>query len=302
MVPLDGSTLAEQALPLAMSIALRTGARMVLVRVIPSVVEPLFFEDSYLSPEQVTEQMTESAQRYLSGVQQKVQSTLPSQDTEVHVEIRKGPAGPTLADSTAQDQVDLIVMSSHGRSGFSRWSLGSVADQVRRLSRVPMIVLRPSNEDEVGLETLPTLQRILVTLDGSSLAERVLTLAGELAYLFDAELLLFRAAVLPPAFYASPDLTVVEASLWLGMQEEAARYLEEVAGSLTTQGHRVRCVVARDRVPETILKVAEEHDVSLIAMTTHGRTGLSRLLLGSVADRVGRESHRPVLLVRPPLE
>jgi nucleotide-binding universal stress UspA family protein len=305
MVPLDGSRLAEQALPLAIGLAARTRARLLLLRVVPQPYEPLIYAGGYVPIAELAERMCAEARDYLAREHARLTEAAASTSEEsagsviVETGVLVGPAGPTIADYAETNEVDLVIMATHGRSGLGRWALGSVADEVRQLCGKPVILVRPSTDEAVDLTRPVTPARLLVTLDGSTMAESVLPLASEVAQLFDAELLLFRAVVLPPVFYGSPDIGVIEANLWKGFEDEARQYLAEIAGRMQAEGHRVRTVLAADAVADSILSAAEHHNVGLIAMTTQGRTGLSRTIFGSVADRVMRASHRPVLLVRP---
>jgi nucleotide-binding universal stress UspA family protein len=307
LVPLDGSVFAEQVLPLAVSIASRAGSRLVLVKAAPVPREPLQINEERLSVDEQLAWMTDSAERYLRKVREQVNESVHhttagqgGNHLEIATRVLVGDAGPTVADYARECGADLIVMATHGRSGFDRWSLGSVADKLVQLSRVPVIAVRPATTRLISLEALPSLDRILVTLDGSEMAEQVLPLAKALARGFDAELLLFRVAVIPPSVYHGPDVALVWTDLWEGIVREAGHYLEQVASTLRSEGFQVRAMTARDNVAESILVAADEQDVSLIAMTTHGRTGLARVVFGSVADRVLRAGNRPVLLVRPP--
>lgn len=304
LVPLDGSELAEQVLPLALSIATRAGAEITLLQVVPLPTEPLPLEGTLLSVDEQLELLQGNAREYLKDVALRLQATESGQPRPMTVkrDTAVGEAAQSIVDYAAAIKADLIVIATHGRSGLSRWALGSVTDRVLQLGHTPMIVVRPHSTAPVAFEQLPTLDRIMVTLDGSELAELALPLATKLGRLFRSELLLFRAAVLPAVSYTSPDMVLLQQDLWTGAETEARTYLQSVVRPLEATGLRVHTLTTPNSVVESIITVAETRDVDLIAMTTHGRTGLSRVVYGSVADRVIRSGVRPVLVVRPPIE
>jgi nucleotide-binding universal stress UspA family protein len=303
MVPLDESALAEQALPLAASIAKQAHARLLLVQVVPLPDEPLSIEDARLSIDEQVANMSSYARQYLRAIRKHLRASLNGADDdhalEIDVQTLVGEPGVALAEHADTAGVDLIVMATHGRSGFSRWALGSIADKVLQLSRVPVIAMRPDSTNMLNFVTPPPLKRILLTLDGSALAETAIPLTTELAQLFNADVNVFRAALLPAGAYTGLDTMQLQASLWPTAEQETNAYLNQVAGGLRDQGLRVQPLSAHNNIVESILTSAEEHNVDLIAMTTHGRTGLGRLVYGSVADRVLRGGHRPVLIIRP---
>ena len=201
-----------------------------------------------------------------------------------------------MADSILErartGKADLIVMTTHGRGPLSRFGLGSVADELIRRAPMPVLLVRPS-EKAPGIIPEPVLDNILIPLDGSALAEQVLEPALELARLMEARCSLLR---------------VVESRSSPGdgtpggppEKAQAEAYLEHVAGRLREQGLQVRTrVVVARHAAEAILEEAEAQASNLIALATHGRGGLKRLLLGSVADKLVRGATSPVLVYRP---
>lgn len=301
LVPLDGSELAEQALPLALSIAARAGAELTLLQVVPLPDEPLPLEGVLLSVDEQLELLQANAREYLKDVVRRLQTAAPEEVRTLRVkrDTGVGEAALSIVDYATAVRADLIVMATHGRSGLSRWALGSVTDRVLQLGEVPMIIVRPPSVAPVSFDHLPALDRIMITLDGSELAERVFPVAAELGRLFNSEFLLFRAALLPAVSYASHDMVLLQTDLSASAEAEARTYLEAVAPTLEAQGFKVRTLSVANSAAESITAVAEESDVNLIAMTTHGRSGLSRVVYGSVTDRVVRSGTRPVLVVRP---
>lgn len=282
LVPLDGSTLAERALPYAAMLGRILHARLELARaVFPNLtreVEPL--------PEEL--KVAETAGPALEALAQKLRTgSLP-----VTCHVCYGRAAPAIVDCVAQLGVGLIVMSTHGRSGISRWVYGSVADEVLRTAPVP-IVLVPSVCERVWSDH--SFGRILVPLDGSPFAEEALGPASELALAAGAELLLVKLVEIPVSGEVSPYLAVdPEAEL-----AQAREYLNRVAGDLRARGLAVDSYAATGAPPSTLPFLACERKVDLIAMATHGRGGLARLVLGSVATSTVQHSLLPILLTRP---
>jgi nucleotide-binding universal stress UspA family protein len=200
----------------------------------------------------------------------------------------------TVADSILErawaGKADLIVMATHGRGPLSRFGTGSVTDELIRRAGMPVLLVRPG-ETAADIFPEPVLDNILIPLDGSALAEQVLGPALELARLMEARCTLLRVVEQPSSRHnGAPD----------GPPEEAAAYLERMAERVREQGvpAQVQIVVAR-HVAEAILEEAATQASDLIALATHGRSGLTRLLRASVADRLVRAAACPVLVYCP---
>jgi nucleotide-binding universal stress UspA family protein len=193
-------------------------------------------------------------------------------------------AAPALATYARESGCRLVVLSTHGRGGYERAWLGSVTDEMVRLGRVPLLVVKP--------DTAPSgaFRRILVPLDGSPLAEAILEHAAGIARLDpEAELLLLQ--VVPPT---------VRGDLEPAQEMAAREYLDAVGDRLGREGVRARARLERARnVAAAILETAAAESADLLALSTHGRTGLARVALGSVADKLVRASALPVLIFRP---
>jgi nucleotide-binding universal stress UspA family protein len=308
MVPLDGSPLGEQVLPLATSIAQRARAELVLVQVVPWEGDVVLAEPGYLTRMQDLVEARHEAQRYLDSVHARLLPEYLDSEREgestlmITKKVLSGGVATRIADWALEQRVGLIVMATHGRSGLSLWALGSVADAVRQLSKVPLVLLRPQLADAFPLEATIEIDRILVALDGSTLAERILSPAAQMARLFDAQVILFRAAPVPTAIYHSPGFLKMDLEAGEAMRQEALAYLEQVARRFEQDGLKVRVVLGALQPADSILDAAAKHDAGMIALTTHGRTGMRRMLYGSVSDRVVRTSHLPILLLRSLLE
>jgi nucleotide-binding universal stress UspA family protein len=203
--------------------------------------------------------------------------------------------GIVIAEAVRDRQADLVVMSTHGRGGLGRWIYGSVADQVLRTSDVPVLLISAADERPWPGQA-PF--RIVVPLDGSSVAEEALDPVVELAKALEGELVLLRVVEPPnyglelgesPKFSFQPDVELAVAK----------EYLAQVADRLTQTGSAVESRAVVGSAPETIASIAREENAHLIAMATHGRSGLARVVLGSVATGTLQRASLPMLLVRP---
>jgi len=296
LVPLDGSAYGEHALPLALSIARRAGALVNLVQVhVPFTV---MFADSIAPGTYEAEaKVMEHERAYLDEVVKRLATVSPIRVTSALLE---GPVvAETLSGHSANAGADLIVMTTHGRGPLSRFWLGNVADEMVRRATTPILLVRPQ-EKALDLASEPVMRHILIPLDGSALAELVLAPAGALGSLMQFEYTLVRVY--------GPEIDLVPLSYeGLGgfkpgeeeLRVEAQDYLNRVAERLKGKGLKVQTQVVLGQHPaSSILDMGQSLSVDLIALETHGRRGLPRLLLGSVADKVIRGASTPVLVHR----
>jgi nucleotide-binding universal stress UspA family protein len=305
LVPLDGSTFGEHALPLAANLARRAGAELHLAHVHqtipPATVAGVTVMDA------IDEHLRQDEQAYLADVTRRLTEHSP---VRVKTTLLSGDVVPALKAHASKVGADVVVMSTHGRGAFGRFWLGSVADELLREMTRPVLLVRP-NEGKPDYRREPALRNILVPLDGTALAERILPLAMATAELFDGSLTLLRVVqpVVRPSYLhegsgvAGLTHSVLEQvqSLQVERRNEAQLYLDRVAEPVIVKGCRVRTKVVIDEEPAlAILLEAQTGNADLIAMETHGRRGLSRLFLGSVADKVVRGGVVPVLLHRQP--
>lgn len=306
LVPLDGSTRAEQALPIAARIARASGARILLVRaVVVPVTYGVTMEGESLHW-RLAQDETEEAQTYLNTMAQSEQlKGLPVEGI-----VKVGVAANVILDAVAERGVDLVVLTSHGRTGFTRWVLGSVAQHVAHHSTAPVLVLRRHGEAEAEAEG-EDFSHVLVPLDGSPLAESALEAARSLALALSAPGQARIHLVLVIAPYESVPSNMPEALIMEGAQS----YLERVGQRLASESEEGQLavtwsVVANLDIAQGILSVAEAAQGTegtppfgrsgVIAMATHGYGGVERWALGSIAERVLHASKHPMLIVRPP--
>jgi len=299
LVPLDGSTLGERALPIAAGLARRSGATLHVVRVhVPHTAPPLSLEGMPVTDPDKDSQRWEAEREYVTRIRERLG---PRSELDTRIAVLNGPVAEVLATYAALNQVDLIVMSTHGREGMARAWFGSVADELLRRSSVPVLLVRPA-QDAQPVATSEGTPRIVIALDGSRLAEQVLEHAVSLGRPLGAEYTLLRV-VNPlgsmgdlPAVFA-PRLGRAVAAQHVA---EAKAYLAGIARSMKDSGLEVRVkVVESERAADAILDEAARHGTGFVAMATHGRSGLTRLFLGSVASRVLHETSVPLLLYRP---
>jgi nucleotide-binding universal stress UspA family protein len=295
LVTLDGSGLAECALPWATTLARQLPADLVLLRVVsvpPDIKE--LIEDAIPETEALIAKQEAEAREYLDRVANQMHAAGLSADAVV----RRGPAADMIIEYAAEAQVQQIVMATHGYSGFSRWIHGSVADRVLQSADVPVLLVCANEKPPGEAEVLAACERILVPLDGSAVAEQVLPLTTQVAGAFEAEIILFQV----PIVYASGSFTgdwyVPFEGVFETAERDAQAYLGSVASRLQAQGLQVSTAIQMGGVANAIIEHAEANQIDLIAMCTHGRTGLARWAMGSVADRVLRAGRMPLLLVR----
>jgi nucleotide-binding universal stress UspA family protein len=288
LVPLDGSPFGEHALPIALSIARRTGAQLHLAHVhTPPALEIDGTMDASLRA---------GEQAYLQGLVQRLQIGWPGPITSV---LLDGPVAAVLHDHALATRTDLIVMTTHGRGALSRFWLGSVADKLVHQALMPVLLVRPQ-EQAPDLTQEPRFRHILVPLDGSALAEHILPGALALGRLMQAEYTVLQAVEPMYATYgAELHAAGLSDQMLKQLQTNAQDYLDRIAASLRAEDVRVRTAVVVDAPVGAILDYATAHAVDLIALATNGRGGVARWLVGGVADKVVRGASVPVLLHRP---
>jgi len=298
LVPLDGTPFAEHALPLAASIARQSGATLRLLQVLPPLADRYFWAPlpgSQLEHDLHKHYHTQ-ARNYLQSVGQRVNSGIPitCEMLDEHIDIAEA-----IETGVSKFGVDLVVMPSHGRGALKRFWLGSIADDVYRSSSVPVLLARPGEEKAV-IERESLGRHIVVTLDGSEQAEDVLEPALIVGQAMEAELLLVRVIAPPPAPHATgnPLNDVASSALDDRERRNASNYLHTLAERLRARGARVRTQLLASADPASaIVEIAAGTD--LIAMQTQARRGVSRLIHGSVVDKVVQNSAVPILISRP---
>ena len=306
LLPLDGSPFGEQALPLALEIARRAGAELRVVRV--NFPLAALYAEAWPGLENTVDPALKGRSRaYLDAVVRRLRP-LTGGKAAVTSALLEGSVAEALHEHAVAAHADLVVMTTHGRGPVARAWLGSVADVLVRQLRIPVLLVRPE-ESAPGPDREPALRHVLIPLDGSPLPEQVLEPAVALGHLTTARYTLLR--VIPPVILGGFTPTYPPAggyeellqqleTLHRQDREDALAYLDRVAKDLRGRGLEVETQVAVHEQPAVaILAEAKAHPDGFVALATHGRSGLPRLLLGSVADKVVRGSAGPVLVYRP---
>jgi nucleotide-binding universal stress UspA family protein len=283
LVALDGSKVAEQALPYASALASVTGAELLLVT---AMVPPDRWTDDGVVARWEQEQEAPAAQ-YL-GV---ACDRLREKGTAVRTKVVWGRAPVVIAAVAEEEAADIIALTTHGRSGITRWVMGSVTDKVLHTSQKPLLLIRAKEEPPKAVG----FKRILVPLDGSAVAEAALPFVERLARQLRAKLLL-EQVVLPATAYAGvfiPSTVSVLEEIKAGARE----YLERIAKGARRAGVTAGISIDVGYVAEALLEAAKARKADLIALSTHGRSGPERWIMGSVADAVVRHAELPCLVL-----
>jgi nucleotide-binding universal stress UspA family protein len=292
LVPLDGSKVAEQVLPYARFLAKALAIPVELL----GVVDPALLADftdlweSRPFDRLVAESMNETT-IYLDA------SARSFENTQVKCSVRKGTPEDVIVEEAEADEKTLVVMATHGRSGIQRWLLGSVADKVLHGATNHLLLVRASEQGKTDGEA--HLTTVVAPLDGSPLAEKVLPYVEDLAKKMKLKVILMRAYSVPPAISADEYVTYME-EMMVQLEDEAREYLAEQVNGLKGKGiENVSSVIEIGYGAEEIIRLARETPDNLVAMCTHGLSGVKRWVLGSVTERVVRHSGDPVLIIRP---
>ena len=288
LAPLDGSDMSEGVLPHVGQLAKDFGATVTLL---------------YAAPVDQASGGNPSLTRSPSGVQSSVAEYLASaaqpleaSGVDVRTRVVHGNPASEIARIASDERFDLIAMATHGRSSVGRWVFGSTTDKVVQASAVPLLVRRPRKDD--GAAPMP-LRQLVVPLDGSGLAEAVLPHVEELAVRMGLPIKLVRVVPAIAMALSGADPYSYDPKLFDYVKDSADEHISMKRDELDGKGLDVTCGTAHGYPPNQIIDMAERAEGSLIVMSTHGRSGVGRWVLGSVADRVVRASHRPVLLIRP---
>ena len=295
LVPLDGSKTAEKVLPYARYLAgnFKVPVELLAVVDIAEVASHMASEKA-----RFLDTIIDDAVRHLTSYLGSVATTFAG--TDVRCSVEKGKAEDTIIEKAATDKAMLITMATHGRSGLNRFLLGSVAEKVLRGMVNPLLLIRATEEAKSEGEAM--LKAIIVPLDGSELAEGVLPMAAGMAKKLDLEIELFRTYHIPYNVYGGEEGFYAGnyEELLAGVRDEAAQYLDKKAADLKNLGvAKVTCVTKEGLAADEIILLGQKTPDNLIAMSSHGRSGVKRWVLGSVAEAVVRHCGDPVLITRP---
>lgn len=280
LVPLDGSALAEAALGAAVTLARHSHGEVLGVRV-PEAAEIFVAQagiTGVLWPDQSVQHSARQAKEYLAGLS-RTWAPIPEDDWTLQTRVLAGEPAGAIVDAAATEDVDLICMSTHGYSGLTRWMLGSTTQKVLSAAPCPVLVTR-------GTEAL---HNLVITLDGSSLAEQAVQPGVDLAEAMGGSLTLLRVI----------DDRHHEAEPGSDPHMAAEVYLNGLAEALARPGLAIQTAIAAGPAADAILGYLTNQASHVVAMATHGRTGLRRWVYGSVAEKVLNHAHCALLIVRP---
>jgi len=294
MVPTDGSGFDREAIRVALRIADRTAARVRLVRVLATGTFFGVAAEGTPLPLDVSRSERDSALSELYSLAAECRATSKA---DICVDLHAGPISDVLQGYARRNDVDLIVMSTHGRNGISRLSLGSVTDSLIRHTTIPVLVVKPPTS-YLNPQVVEGFKRIIVPLDGSVLAEQILPRVLTLAKLEDAEITLLN--VLVPQSYSQKEIADPVLPWWEKDVATAQTYLFRIAAELRRDGLSVTTdIVIAENVANAIRDFASREKADLIAIATHGRGGLARMLRGSVADAIMHSGRMSMLVLKP---
>ncbi len=284
IVPLDGSSVAEQAIPVAEALHRFYKARMTLVSVVRwrTMLGPVVEAVGPVEAARV------ERDRYL----RELEKGMKERGVRVDHVVGVGPVAETLNYIAGKVNADLMVMTARGRSGLERWSLGSKASKVLQITDIPVLLVRPSKEKGMQVR----FRTLLVPLDGSEFSERILPYLRAVDPSFTSKVILLTVPIVPePELYGT--MADVVESFRMTAEKQAYEYLNAIAEVLRKDGLGVEILVTGTDPATTIVDVSEEKDVDLVMITSHGRGGYDPTSLGKVADRVIHGGSRPTLLL-----
>lgn len=273
VVPLDGSSLAEQVIAIARSFAREYGAELEIVSVENKELE----EDQHLTSAERDEYRTE-LQKYIGLVSKLIRDD----GLKVETHMRKGEPSTEIDLVSRETNADLIIMTTRGKFEFGQLISRSMAQRVIQKTSTPTLLIRPTNN---WRSRRSEFKRILVALDGSEASEQVLPYIRAFANQFNSKVILF---------------SVPEGSESEGYSETIKSYLDGIANTLKEEDLNVSTYVTGSGPARTILAVSEEERIDLIMMSSHGRGGVDRsekILIGSVAEKVVAATMCPVFLL-----
>lgn len=291
LVPLDGSELAKQALPHARSLVGASG-RIMLLRVVHTPAALRDATGAEIIPRDIAgEWMTKEARQYLDQISAELRQTLLA-GVEVETLVATGDPASAILSTAQEHQADLIVMTSHGRGALGRAAYGSIADRIARSAAIPVVITRPGGKGSVDVNA--SIRRLIVPLDRSVLSREAIPVAKAIAQHLGSSIHLVHVIDNFSSFMANTGVPVSQSMVdqWYA---DSKRELEEFESELRASGIDVSSAIYQGSTAENLCEMAKPDD--LIVMTSHGRSGFSRWLLGSIAEKLVRTAPVPVCLV-----
>lgn len=296
LVPLDGSPTAEAVLPYARFFAKALRLPVELLHAIDPDIVAIYSNPRYVRSEKSFEaSLMDRNLGYLKKLE-----NIFSEPSTVSCSVEVGTPEDVIITRAGAHPDTLIAMATHGHSGVQRWLLGNVAEKVLQTATNHLLLVRGTEETKT-IET--PLKTVIVPLDGSPLAEQVLPHVSGIAGQMDLEVVLIRVYAIPMTYFTAPDYYIPIDRVLEAVKKEVEQYLDGKVEELRREGlKRVSSTSVEGDSAEQIIEVAKRTPHNFIAMCTHGRSGIGRLVLGSVTSRVVRHSGNPVLVIRVPGE
>ncbi len=305
LVPLDGSKLAEETFPYARELAGRLDLDLDFLYVNnPLMPQLLPMSQFYI------DKIAESVKAQVRIIQANTKGKEATRNIEIRSRVVSGYPAEEILKYAEENQIDIILLATHGASGVRRWAMGSVAYQVLHASRIPVWLVRSGIPEQIVYDQWPR-RTILVPLDGSRLAESALPHAEAVARLRGSQvteillLSVYAPEIYPVKYYFQmdyPPTVPLKYEDYVQQEIDQARerckkYLKNIADQFTAKGINVRTQAVMGEAAEEIIKCAGQNPFQLIVMASHGRSGLSHLTFGSVAERVLLETNIPVFMI-----
>ena len=297
LVPLDGSEVAEQAIPYIAEVAAEN-AEITFFQVILEVhPERNLIGHVTVSAIEVEHRARVHSLEYLHATAERWRAVLPD---DPRFEVAVGDPVHEIIEAAKRLSCELIAVAGHGRSGIKRLAIGSVAESLAHKSRVPLLLVRIREGDE---QREAKVDRIVVPFDGSDLARAAIPVAIDFAKGTGTELTLIQvvnpAAFVPPASPMDPSFSPeVYVKVMDEVETEAESAIRQATAEIAEHGVTAKFELLKGSPAQVLIEHTRPDD--LIVMTSHGRSGLKRLIMGSVAGRLVREGHAPVVLVPAP--
>ncbi|MFC1979156.1 universal stress protein [Chloroflexota bacterium] len=289
LVPLDGSELAEVSLPYAEEFAVKMGSEITLIYLSRSEKDP-----SFRNRKEYLNKMLNSTKSEMNKLLEKSES-----ETKIESAVIVGHAAEEIVKYADKEDMSLIVIATHGRSGIKQWAMGSVASKIITATRRPIMLIR-AKEASPDIRNKGTIKKLLLTLDGSKESESILPHAIEIATYFKPEVVLFQAISLAYPTYTADAFAYVTYSdqQMDAMKASALDYLAKTGAIFEEKGIKTAYEVRFGSTADEIINYADEIGADFLAMTTHGRSGIGRWLFGSTTVRVMKGGNTNLFLVR----
>ena len=285
LVPLDGSKLAEQVFPLVVELARAFGSEVVLL----GVCEP---EES---------EYGQACRLYINNEAEQLRNSMKDSSANVRAVALTGKAAEQIISYAEKNDVSLIIMLSHGRSGIMPWTLGSVANKVLQRIDIPILLIR-AKTPHLEASTQGLFNRILVPLDGSDAGEAVLPHLKQLTEKLESEVILLQVVASGQHVHTIGGLDYVRFTEQQveSTKAEAKEYLEKVSKRLAGTKGIMRSEVRVGDAAHEIIKFADEANIGLVTISSHGRSGIRQWISGSVTQKILHAGNTPVLLIKAP--